>query len=77
MSNNQSLRSSQTRSNKLQYTDSLKNEKSHNFFKDTRINSCSYVKAKGNQIGAVPFYAKPKQSYADKMEKSEYTTSFS
>jgi hypothetical protein len=35
------------------------------------------VKSKANQIEAVPFYAKPKQTYADKMEKSEYSTSFS
>jgi len=63
--------------NKLLATSDMKQEKSHDFFKGTRISSCSYVKVKGGVALAQPYYAKPQQSCADKMGKSSYTTSFS
>lgn len=63
--------------NKLCYTGDLKEEKSHDFFKGTRVSSCSHVVVKGGVALAEPYYAKPKQSYADKMGKSSYTASLS
>lgn len=54
-----------------------KNEKSSEFFKGTRISSCAYVKMKGGQPVAVPYYEKPQPSSAETMMKSTYTKSFS
>lgn len=50
-------------------------EKSHDYFKETRIESCAYVKKKGNTMQAMPFYAKEKLSTADKSEKSTHLKS--
>lgn len=49
--------------------------KSHDHFKETRIESCAFVKKKGNTMQAVPFYAKTKLSCADKSEKSTHLKS--
>jgi hypothetical protein len=50
-------------------------QKSHDHFKETRIESCAFVQKKGNTMQAVPFYAKAKLSCADKSEKSTHTKS--
>lgn len=54
-----------------------KEEKSSEFFKGTKISTCSYIKMKGGQPVAVPYYEKPQQSYAESMSKSTYTKSLS
>ncbi len=50
-------------------------EKGNDFFKDTRIESCSHVKLVGGKAVAVPFIPKKKRSCADKMGKSAETVS--
>lgn len=42
-------------------TGSLKQTKSHEFFKSTRVESCPYVVVKNGVAQAVPFRPKPKQ----------------
>ncbi|KAM3140233.1 hypothetical protein pb186bvf_007589 [Paramecium bursaria] len=56
---------------------SKKLEKSHNYFKDTKITTCSYVKRVGDDFYAIPFYERPKQKYEEVLNKSMYTTSTS
>ena len=62
--------------NRLKYA-GQKKDKSHEYFKGTKINSCSYVKMQGTTALAVPYYNKPGQSYAESMMKSTYTSSYS
>lgn len=64
-------------SSKLKYIGDYKSLKSHEFFKNTRVQSCSYITRKANIFQAVPYYVPPHQSNADKMKKSEYQKSFS
>ena len=45
-----------TLNTKLQKVSEKNPEKSHDFFKDTRVSSCSYVKMKGTTPQAIPFY---------------------
>ncbi|EAS05836.1 hypothetical protein TTHERM_00969620 (macronuclear) [Tetrahymena thermophila SB210] len=62
------------------YNTPKKFEKSANFFKDTRIDSCSYVKSvksPDKSYLAVPFYEKPLKTVADSMNRSTYNDSFS
>ncbi len=47
-----------------------KKEKGSEFFKKTRIESCSHVKIKGGKAMAVPFIPKKRLTYADRMQKS-------
>ena len=54
-----------------------KESKSSEFFKGTKISTCSYIKMKGGKPVAVPYYEKPQQTYAEAMSKSTYTKSLS
>ncbi len=54
-----------------------KKNKGSEFFKKTRIESCSHVKIKGGKAMAVPFIPKKKLTYADRMKKSTETVSLS
>ncbi len=49
--------------------------KGSEFFKSTRIESCSHVKIKGGKAMAVPFIPKKRLTYADRMQKSKETVS--
>ncbi|EGR32815.1 hypothetical protein IMG5_069880 [Ichthyophthirius multifiliis] len=60
---------------RLNYLGEQKEQKSPDFFKDTRVNSCSYIKVKVNVPQAVPYYTLANQSYADKITKSTYINS--
>ena len=44
-----------------------KKEKSHTYFKDTKVSSCSYVTIRNNIPQAQPFYKRPTLTNADKM----------
>lgn len=46
-----------------------KMEKSHDFFKQTKITTCSYIKKEGNDFKAMPYYVRPKQQYSEFMNK--------
>lgn len=48
-------------------------DKSHQFFKDTRVGSCSHVVVKNGVAEAVPFRPAP---HKDTSGKAHYTTSF-
>ncbi|EGR27620.1 hypothetical protein IMG5_193190, partial [Ichthyophthirius multifiliis] len=63
-------------STKLQYLGDKKSEKSAQFFKDTKVQSCSYISLKTGVPQAIPYYCQPNKTYADKMSKSSYQTSF-
>ncbi|KAL4483942.1 hypothetical protein ABPG72_013948 [Tetrahymena utriculariae] len=43
----------------LQFNGDHKREKSADIFNENRISTCSFVKRKGNDYEAVPFYARP------------------
>jgi hypothetical protein len=58
----------------LQQTQSLKETKSHEFFKGTRVNSSKYVVVKNGVAQAIPFRPAKKQ---DDGPKQFYTTSLS
>jgi len=49
--------------------------KGNEYFKSTRIESCSHIKMVNGKTFAVPFIPQKKQTYADKMQKSSLTTS--
>ncbi len=49
--------------------------KGSEFFKSTRIESCSHVTIKGGKAMAVPFIPKKRLTYADRMQKSKETVS--
>ena len=65
-----------TQSNGLNNTAarSTKAEKSSNFFKTTRVDSCSHVVVKNGVAEAVPFRPSPKK---DDGPKQHYSTSLS
>lgn len=41
---------------RLRYIPNMKSEKSLDFFKDTKIESCAYIKKKQGALLAIPFY---------------------
>ncbi|KAM3128327.1 hypothetical protein pb186bvf_019570 [Paramecium bursaria] len=54
---------------------SLKNQKSAEFFKGTRVSSCSYVRVKQGNAEAVPFYEVADRTPPEHETKSTYTQS--
>lgn len=58
----------------LQKTQSIKETKSHEFFKGTRVNSSKYVVVKNGVPQAIPFRPTKKQ---EEGPKQAYTTSLS
>ena len=46
-----------------------KMDKSHNFFKQTKISTCSYIYKEGNEFKARPYYYRPKQLFEEYMNK--------
>ncbi|CAD8067162.1 unnamed protein product [Paramecium sonneborni] len=54
---------------------SQKQEKSYPFFKDTRVNSCSYIQMKKGNPYAIPYYEIANKSQIDNQNKSTYITS--
>ena len=48
---------------------------STDYFKDTKINSCSYVQMRNGTAYAIPLYKKDKLSFADRAERSVFTKS--
>ena len=55
------LQSRDGRERALSVTGSVKVAKSNDFFKTTRVDSCSYVVMKNGVAQAIPFRPKPKQ----------------
>jgi len=48
---------------------------SSDYFKETKVGSCSYVQIKNGTAYAVPLYQKDKLSFADRAERSIFTKS--
>ena len=54
-----------------------KMERSAEFFKGTRVNSCSYVRLKKGNTEAVPFFQVADKNPQDREVKSTYNQSYS
>lgn len=46
-----------------------KMEKSFDFFKTTKISTCSYIKKDGGDFKAIPYYTRPKQQFSELASK--------
>ncbi|CAD8055562.1 unnamed protein product [Paramecium primaurelia] len=66
---------SQNNNRQLQARPNRKTEQTFDFFKNTKVLTCSYIKRKGDDFIAVPFYFKPNQRNPDYLNKSMYSTS--
>jgi hypothetical protein len=70
------LNSLENFSPKLTYLGSKK-EKSVPHYHGNKVNTCSYVKMRGSQPVAIPFYKHPSKPLADLVSKSAFASSLS